>query len=42
MGPLDVQFKPGAPRRNLVKAAALILAEIERLDRAGLKASGRV
>lgn len=27
-------FKPSAPRRNLVKAAALILAEIERLDRA--------
>jgi len=34
-------FKPSTPRRNLVKAAALILAEIERLDRAGLKASGR-
>lgn len=27
-------WKPGAPRRNLVKAGALILAEIERLDRA--------
>ena len=27
-------WKPGAPRRDLVKAAALILAEIERLDRA--------
>uniref|UniRef100_A0AAU6W291 Uncharacterized protein n=1 Tax=Pseudomonas phage Touem01 TaxID=3138548 RepID=A0AAU6W291_9VIRU len=26
-------FKLGTPRRNLVKAAALILAEIERLDR---------
>lgn len=27
-------WKPGMPRRNLVKAGALILAEIERLDRA--------
>jgi len=27
-------WKPGAPRRMLVKAAALIIAEIERLDRA--------
>jgi len=27
-------WKPGAPRRNLIKAGALILAEIERLDRA--------
>ncbi|MDO0945948.1 hypothetical protein [Chromohalobacter israelensis] len=27
-------FKPRDPRRNLVKAGALILAEIERLDRA--------
>ncbi|MHB9833872.1 hypothetical protein Q8F57_003435 [Paraburkholderia terrae] len=27
-------WKPGTPRRNLVKAGALILAEIERLDRA--------
>jgi hypothetical protein len=26
-------FKPGAPRRDLIKAAALIVAEIERLDR---------
>ena len=26
-------WKPGAPRRNLIKAGALILAEIERLDR---------
>lgn len=25
--------KPGTPRRDLVKAGALILAEIERLDR---------
>lgn len=28
-------YKPTTRRRNLVKAAALILAEIERLDRAG-------
>ncbi|WP_321810122.1 hypothetical protein [Burkholderia sp. BCC1985] len=28
-------WKPTTPRRNLVKAGALILAEIERLDRAG-------
>lgn len=27
-------WKPTTPRRNLVKAAALLLAEIERLDRA--------
>ncbi|SEG30437.1 ParB N-terminal domain-containing protein [Thauera chlorobenzoica] len=27
-------WKPGTPRRNLVKAAALLIAEIERLDRA--------
>lgn len=26
-------WKPSDPRRNLVKAAALILAEIERIDR---------
>lgn len=26
-------FKPTTPRRNLIKAAALIVAEIERLDR---------
>ena len=29
-------FKPTTPRRDLVKAAALLLAEIERLDRAAL------
>jgi hypothetical protein len=34
-------FKPTNPRRNLVKAAALILAEIERLDRAGRLLDGR-
>lgn len=28
-----ISFKPTSPRRNLVKAGALILAEIERLDR---------
>lgn len=27
-------FKPTDPRRDLVKAAALILAEIDRMDRA--------
>lgn len=30
-------WKPTTPRRDLVKAGALILAEIERLDRAALK-----
>nr|WP_297388199.1 hypothetical protein [uncultured Roseateles sp.] len=34
-------WKPGTPRRMLVKAGALILAEIERLDRAALKESQR-
>lgn len=28
-------WKPGTRRRNLVKAAALLVAEIERLDRIG-------
>lgn len=33
--PWDFQwFKPSDDRRNLVKAGALILAELERLDRA--------
>jgi len=32
-------WKPTTTRRNLIKAGALILAEIERLDRAGLPAS---
>ena len=27
------RFRPGRPRDNLVRAAALIIAEIERLDR---------
>lgn len=30
-------FKPTTPRGDLIKAAALILAEIERLDRAAAK-----
>ena len=30
----DDWFKPSSPRRDLIKAGALILAEIERLDRA--------
>ncbi len=33
----DDWWKPDNPRRDLVKAAALILAEIERLDRAQAK-----
>ncbi len=32
-------FKPKDRRRNLIRAAALLLAEIERLDRAGIAAS---
>ena len=36
----DDSFKPKDPRRNLVRAAALIIAEIERTDRAAeLKAA---
>ena len=35
----DAGWKPKDPRRNLVKAAALILAEIERLDRAAARAA---
>lgn len=36
--PFDEKWwKPTTPRRDLVKAAALILAEIERLDRANAK-----
>lgn len=33
-------LKPGSRRRNLVKAGALILAEIERLDRAAVSQGG--
>ncbi|MCE9664492.1 hypothetical protein LY622_13720 [Halomonas sp. M5N1S17] len=33
-------WKPSDPRRNLVKAGALILAEIERLDRAAARQGG--
>lgn len=33
-------WKPTDPRRDLVKAGALILAEIERLDRAALRGEG--
>ncbi|WP_143182179.1 ead/Ea22-like family protein [Serratia fonticola] len=33
-------WKPTNPRRDLVKAGALILAEIERLDRAAAKVEG--
>lgn len=32
-------WKPSTPRHDLVKAGALILAEIDRLDRAALKSS---
>lgn len=35
--PWNGGFKPADPRRMLVKAGALILAEIERLDRAAPK-----
>lgn len=34
-------WKPTTPRRDLVKAGALILAEIERLDRATAKTQGQ-
>ena len=34
-------WKPSDRRRNLVKAAALIVAEIERLDRAALTKAGQ-
>lgn len=39
--PFDEEWwKPQDRRRNLVRAGALILAELERLDRAALKTSG--
>ena len=31
----DAWWKPTSPRRDLVKAAALLVAEIERIDRKG-------
>jgi hypothetical protein len=31
--PWEGFWKPTSPRRNLIKAAALIIAEVERLDR---------
>ncbi|WP_226019745.1 hypothetical protein [Novosphingobium sp. FKTRR1] len=34
---VDYEFRLTKPRRDLVKAAALIVAEIERLDRAELR-----
>lgn len=34
-------WKPGTPRRNLEKAGALILAEMERLDRAASRQGGQ-
>ncbi|WP_070108637.1 hypothetical protein [Burkholderia plantarii] len=33
-------YKPATPRRNLVKAAALAIAEIERIDRAEARTAG--
>lgn len=39
MWPFELRWwKPDAPRRDLVRAGALILAEIERLDRAAVRA----
>ncbi|OKP16220.1 hypothetical protein [Serratia fonticola] len=39
--PWDAEFwRPSTERRDLVKAGALILAEIERLDRAAAKVEG--
>ena len=35
----DEWWKPSTPRRELVKAAALLLAEIERIDRDGARLS---
>ncbi|MCJ2085821.1 hypothetical protein MKK88_07420 [Methylobacterium sp. E-005] len=41
MWPWDLSWwKPTTPRRDLVKAGALVLAEIERLDRASLATGG--
>jgi hypothetical protein len=33
-------WKPGPPRRDLVRAAALLIAEIDRLDRSAARKSG--
>jgi len=33
----EIWWKPSTPRRDLVKAAALLLAEIERIDRKACK-----
>lgn len=41
MWPCAWEFKPSDPRRMLVKAGALILAEIERLDRIEAAKCGR-
>lgn len=41
MWPQEWEWKPADPRRMLVKAGALILAEIERIDRAALARSQR-
>ena len=35
-------WKPKTPRRDLIRAAALIIAEIERLDRKDIRAAGGV
>ena len=35
------RLKPKDPRRNLVRAAALIVAEIERLDRAAARTAAK-
>lgn len=41
VGPSIIErMKPKFPRRDLIRAAALIVAEIERLDRAEQKESG--
>jgi hypothetical protein len=37
----DAYWQPSNPRRDLVKAAALILAEIERIDRVGAQGDSK-
>jgi hypothetical protein len=39
--PFRFEWKPAEPRRMLVRAGALIIAEIERLDRAALAGRGK-